>query len=115
MKSVKSIQKITKAMKMVAASKLRAIQTRAENSRGLWQPFTALLGDTPSMFLKILFFFFFMFASQVLDIFFFIKCYFKFIIDSKLLFVYATTNNNLILFDTVSNSQPGLFLLQVNY
>ena len=115
MKSVKSIQKITKAMKMVAASKLRAIQTRAENSRGLWQPFTALLGDTPSMFLKILFFFFFMFASQVLDIFFFIKCYFKFIIDSKLLFVYAITNNNLILFDTVSNSQPGLFLLQVNY
>ncbi|KAG5536461.1 hypothetical protein RHGRI_024030 [Rhododendron griersonianum] len=50
MKSVKSIQKITKAMKMVAASKLRAIQVRAENSRGLWQPFTALLGDTPSMF-----------------------------------------------------------------
>ncbi|KAJ6411538.1 hypothetical protein OIU84_008172, partial [Salix udensis] len=47
MKSVKNIQKITKAMKMVAASKLRLIQTRAENSRGLWQPFTALLGDTP--------------------------------------------------------------------
>ncbi|XP_027368720.1 ATP synthase subunit gamma, mitochondrial isoform X2 [Abrus precatorius] len=44
MKSVKNIQKITKAMKMVAASKLRAVQTRAENSRGLWQPFTALLG-----------------------------------------------------------------------
>ena len=117
MKSVKSIQKITKAMKMVAASKLRAIQTRAENTRGLWQPFTALLGDTPSMFLRILFFFFFffMFASQVLDIFFFIKCYFKFIIDSKLLFVYAITKNKSILFDTVSNSQPGLFLLQVNY
>lgn len=36
---------------MVAASKLRAIQTRAENSRGLWQPFTALLGDTPSKFM----------------------------------------------------------------
>lgn len=52
MKSVKNIQKITKAMKMVAASKLRAIQVRAENSRGLWQPFTALLGDTPSMFLS---------------------------------------------------------------
>lgn len=47
---MKNIQKITKAMKMVAASKLRAIQVRAENSRGLWQPFTALLGDTPSMF-----------------------------------------------------------------
>ncbi|QHO17026.1 hypothetical protein HN51_032674 [Arachis hypogaea] len=52
MKSVKNIQKITKAMKMVAASKLRAIQTRAENSRGLWQPFTALLGDSPSVNVK---------------------------------------------------------------
>ncbi|KAL3528464.1 hypothetical protein ACH5RR_007786 [Cinchona calisaya] len=52
MKSVKNIQKITKAMKMVAASKLRAIQTRAENSRGLWQPFTALLGDLPSVDVK---------------------------------------------------------------
>uniref|UniRef100_A0A2C9UL02 F-ATPase gamma subunit n=1 Tax=Manihot esculenta TaxID=3983 RepID=A0A2C9UL02_MANES len=52
MKSVKNIQKITKAMKMVAASKLRAIQTRAENSRGLWQPFTALLGDAPSVDVK---------------------------------------------------------------
>lgn len=49
MKSVKNIQKITKAMKMVAASKLRAIQTKTEKSRGLWQPFTALLGDTPGM------------------------------------------------------------------
>ncbi|QCE13983.1 F-type H+-transporting ATPase subunit gamma [Vigna unguiculata] len=52
MKSVKNIQKITKAMKMVAASKLRAVQTRAENSRGLWQPFTALLGDNPSTDVK---------------------------------------------------------------
>ncbi len=52
MKSVKNIQKITKAMKMVAASKLRAVQTRAENSRGLWQPFTALLGDAPSVDVK---------------------------------------------------------------
>jgi F-type H+-transporting ATPase subunit gamma len=52
MKSVKNIQKITKAMKMVAASKLRAVQTRTENSRGLWQPFTALLGDTPSVEVK---------------------------------------------------------------
>jgi F-type H+-transporting ATPase subunit gamma len=51
MKSIKNIQKITKAMKMVAASKLRAVQTRTENSRGLWQPFTALLGDTPSMYI----------------------------------------------------------------
>lgn len=52
MKSVKNIQKITKAMKMVAASKLRQIQRKAENSRGLWQPFTALLGDTPSVDVK---------------------------------------------------------------
>uniref|UniRef100_A0A2P2LC73 ATP synthase subunit gamma n=1 Tax=Rhizophora mucronata TaxID=61149 RepID=A0A2P2LC73_RHIMU len=52
MKSIKNIQKITKAMKMVAASKLRAIQTKAENSRGLWQPFVALLGDFPSVDVK---------------------------------------------------------------
>ncbi|XP_057805049.1 ATP synthase subunit gamma, mitochondrial-like [Salvia miltiorrhiza] len=52
MKSVKNIQKITKAMKMVAASKLRAIQSKAEKSRGLWQPFTALLGDLPSVDVK---------------------------------------------------------------
>ena len=52
MKSVRNIQKITKAMKMVAASKLRAVQTRTENSRGLWQPFTALLGDDPSVDVK---------------------------------------------------------------
>eukprot|EP00244_Chara_vulgaris_P001781 TRINITY_DN1292_c0_g1_i6.p1 TRINITY_DN1292_c0_g1~~TRINITY_DN1292_c0_g1_i6.p1 ORF type:complete len:281 (-),score=53.78 TRINITY_DN1292_c0_g1_i6:284-1126(-) len=45
MKSVKSIQKITKAMKMVAASKLRGVQQRAEDSRAIWQPFNALLGD----------------------------------------------------------------------
>ena len=52
MKSVKNIQKITKAMKMVAASKLRGVQVRTENCRGLWQPFTALLGDTPSVDVK---------------------------------------------------------------
>jgi F-type H+-transporting ATPase subunit gamma len=32
MKSVKNIQKITKAMKMVAALKLRPVQIRTENS-----------------------------------------------------------------------------------
>ncbi|KAG0487182.1 hypothetical protein HPP92_009277 [Vanilla planifolia] len=52
MKSVKNIQKITKAMKMVAASKLRAVQNSTENSRGVWQPFTALLGDSPSVDVK---------------------------------------------------------------
>ncbi|MQL88225.1 hypothetical protein Taro_020792 [Colocasia esculenta] len=52
MKSVKNIQKITKAMKMVAASKLRGVQVKTENSRGLWQPFSALLGDAPSIDVK---------------------------------------------------------------
>ncbi|KAA8542546.1 hypothetical protein F0562_023698 [Nyssa sinensis] len=52
MRSVQNIQKITKAMKMVAASKLRAVQSRTENSRGIWQPFTALLGDTPGIDVK---------------------------------------------------------------
>lgn len=52
MKSIKNIQKITKAMKMVAASKLRHIQIKAENSRGLWQPFSVLLGDNPSVDVK---------------------------------------------------------------
>lgn len=49
MRSVKNIQKITMAMKMVAASKLRTVQVKAENSRGLFQPFTALLGDAPAI------------------------------------------------------------------
>ncbi|XP_024402033.1 ATP synthase subunit gamma, mitochondrial [Physcomitrium patens] len=49
MRSVKNIQKITMAMKMVAASKLRTVQVKAENSRGLFQPFTALLGDAPAV------------------------------------------------------------------
>lgn len=49
MRSVKSIQKITKAMKMVAASKLRGVQSKTENSRGFWQPFTALIGDHPDI------------------------------------------------------------------
>ncbi|OAY81281.1 ATP synthase subunit gamma, mitochondrial [Ananas comosus] len=39
-------------MKMIAASKLRSAQPRVENSRGLWQPFTALLGDTPCIDVK---------------------------------------------------------------
>lgn len=65
MKSVKNIQKITKAMKMVAASKLRAVQTRAENSRGLWQPFTALLGDAISM----QFLFYYLLHSKLISLF----------------------------------------------
>ena len=47
MRSVGNIQKITKAMKMVAASRLKGAQTKCEKSRALVQPFTRLLGDTP--------------------------------------------------------------------
>lgn len=37
---------------MVAASKLRGVQVKAANSRGMWQPFTALLGDKPGVDVK---------------------------------------------------------------
>jgi F-type H+-transporting ATPase subunit gamma len=47
MKSVQNIQKITKAMKMVAASKMRVAQLDTENSRGIVMPFYRLLGDLP--------------------------------------------------------------------
>jgi F0F1-type ATP synthase gamma subunit len=47
MKSVGNIAKITSAMKMVAASRLRGAQTRCEAARGLWIPGTKLLGDCP--------------------------------------------------------------------
>ena len=48
MKSVGNIQKITKAMKMVAASKMRSAQASTENSRGIVQPLIRLLGDLPA-------------------------------------------------------------------
>ena len=48
MKSVGNIQKITKAMKMVAASKMRSAQASTMNSRGIVQPFIRLLGDLPA-------------------------------------------------------------------
>lgn len=48
MRSVTNIQKITKAMKMVAASKMRTAQARTEQSRGLIEPFVHLLGDHPA-------------------------------------------------------------------
>jgi F-type H+-transporting ATPase subunit gamma len=51
MKSVGNIAKITKAMKMVAASRLRGVQTRMEQSRGLPVPFLKLLGDQPGALL----------------------------------------------------------------
>ena len=47
MKSVGNIAKITKAMKMVAASRLRGVQTRMEQSRGLPLPMVKMLGDAP--------------------------------------------------------------------
>jgi len=47
MKSVGNIQKITAAMKMVAASRLKGAQTKMEKSRGLVDPMFRLLGDMP--------------------------------------------------------------------
>lgn len=47
MRSVQNIQKITKAMKMVAASKMRVAQAATMESRGLVRPLVRLLGDTP--------------------------------------------------------------------
>ena len=44
---MKNIQKITSAMKMVAASKMRVAQSLTERSRGLVQPFVSLIGDHP--------------------------------------------------------------------
>ncbi|KDD73453.1 ATP synthase [Helicosporidium sp. ATCC 50920] len=48
MRSVGNIGKITKAMKMVAASKMRVAQVNTTNSRGMVQPMLRLLGDLPS-------------------------------------------------------------------
>lgn len=45
MKSVRNIGKITKAMKMVAASRLRAVQTKCDQSRGIVKPGLKALGD----------------------------------------------------------------------
>jgi len=47
MRSVTNIQKITKAMKMVAASKLRVAQAATFESRGIIQPIIKLLGEFP--------------------------------------------------------------------
>ena len=49
MRSVTNIQKITKAMKMVAASKMRVAQASTTQSRGLSGPMLKLLGDLPGM------------------------------------------------------------------
>lgn len=47
MRSVQNIAKITSAMKMVAASKMRVAQVNTERSRGMLNPFLKLLGDLP--------------------------------------------------------------------
>jgi hypothetical protein len=47
MKSVGNIQKITAAMKMVAASRLKGAQIKMERSRGIVEPMFRLLGDQP--------------------------------------------------------------------
>jgi F-type H+-transporting ATPase subunit gamma len=47
-RAIKNIGKITKAMKMVAASKMRNAQVAVENSRGVVEPFVRLFGDFPA-------------------------------------------------------------------
>lgn len=47
MRSVGNIQKITSAMKMVAASKMRSAEASTKKSRGIAEPFLRILGDTP--------------------------------------------------------------------
>lgn len=48
-RAIKNIGKITKAMKMVAASKMRNAQLAVENSRGMVEPFVRLFGDYPGI------------------------------------------------------------------
>lgn len=54
MRSVTNIQKITKAMKMVAASKMRVAQVSTEKARGLIVPLVKSLGDLPGIHQEIL-------------------------------------------------------------
>jgi len=48
-RAIKNIGKITKAMKMVAASKMRNAQNAVETSRGIVDPFVRLFGDHPAI------------------------------------------------------------------
>mmetsp|Transcript_15849 Transcript_15849/g.34189 ORF Transcript_15849/g.34189 Transcript_15849/m.34189 type:complete len:333 (-) Transcript_15849:258-1256(-) len=48
-RAIKNIGKITKAMKMVAASKMRNAQVAVEMSRGITEPFIRLFGDYPAV------------------------------------------------------------------
>jgi hypothetical protein len=49
-RAIKNIGKITKAMKMVAASKMRNAQAAVETSRGIVNPFVRLFGDHPGLY-----------------------------------------------------------------
>ncbi len=51
-RAIKNIGKITKAMKMVAASKMRNAQVAVEKSRGIVNPFVRLFGDHPGAFCR---------------------------------------------------------------
>lgn len=48
-RAIGNIRKITKAMKMVAASKMRNAQAAVEQSRGIVDPFVRLFGDYPGI------------------------------------------------------------------
>jgi hypothetical protein len=50
-RAIKNIGKITKAMKMVAASKMRNAQVAVEESRGVVSPFIRLFGEHPGALL----------------------------------------------------------------
>lgn len=50
-RAIKNIGKITKAMKMVAASKMRSAQVAVETSRGIVDPFLRLFGDHPGAYM----------------------------------------------------------------
>ena len=53
-RAIKNIGKITKAMKFVAASKMRNAQVAVEASRGIVDPFIRLFGDFPGQgFLEV--------------------------------------------------------------
>lgn len=47
MRSVGNTKKITAAMKMVAASKMRVAERVSENSRGMAEPFVKIMADLP--------------------------------------------------------------------
>ena len=52
-RAIKNIGKITKAMKMVAASKMKNAQIAVENSRGSVDPFIRLFGDHPGVCVSV--------------------------------------------------------------